>query len=111
MDGTLWQACLTEGRALPQLPFTIFVTWVVQTTMESSSSGGALSTSSAFIKEHVPLHGAGLSAKVRTAAIRALGEIEPEDEDDLGLIGEDDFESLVRSGLGASCILPATASH
>jgi hypothetical protein len=96
---------------LPQLPFTIFFMWVVQTTMESSSSGGTLSTSFAFIKEQMLLHGAGLSAKVRTAVIRVLGKIEPEDEDDLGLIGEDDFALLMRSGLGASCILPAIASH
>jgi hypothetical protein len=59
------------------------------------------------------LHGAGLSAKVRTAVIRVLGKIEPEDEDDLGLglIGEGDFALLMRSGLGASCILPSIATH
>ena len=79
--------------------------------MESSSSGGTLSTPSAFIKEHTSLHGAGLSENVRTAVNRVLGKIEPEDEDDLGLVGEDDFALLMRSGLGASCILPAIASH
>jgi hypothetical protein len=57
------------------------------------------------------LHGAGLSVKVRTAVIRVLGVIGPEDEGDLGLIGEADFELLLRSSLGASCILPAIGSH
>jgi hypothetical protein len=111
MDETLLQACTTEGRALPQFPFAILFTWVAQTTIESSSGGGTLSASSAFIKEHVSLHGAGLSEKFRTAVIRVLGKIEPEDEDDLGLISEEDFALFMRSGLGASCILPAIASH
>ena len=57
------------------------------------------------------LHGAGLSVKVRTTVIRVLGAIGPEDEDDLGLIGEADFELLLKAGLGAFCILPAIASH
>ena len=79
--------------------------------MESSSSGSRLSASAAFIQEHMSLHGAGLSVKVRTAVIRVLGAIKPEDEDDLGLIGEDDFALLLRSELGACCALPAIASH
>ena len=79
--------------------------------MESSSSGSTLSASAAFIQEHMSLHGAGLSVKVRTAVIRVLGAIGPEDEDDLGLIGEADFELLLKAGLGAFCILPAIASH
>ena len=111
LDGTLYQACLTEGRALRQLLYTILFMWLVQATMESSSSGSTLSASAAFIEEHMSLHGAGLSVKVRTAVIRVLGAIGPEDEDDLGLIGEADFELLLKAGLGAFCILPAIASH
>ena len=111
LDGTLYQACVTEGRALRQLLYTILFMWLVQATMESSSSGSRLSASAAFIQEHMSLHGAGLSVKVRTAVIRVLGAIKPEDEDDLGLIGEADFELILKSGLGAFCILPAIASH
>ena len=74
--------------------------------MESSSSGSRLSASAAFIEEHMSLHGAGLSVKVRTAVIRVLGAIGPEDEDDLGLIGEADFELLLKSGLGRFVFFP-----
>ena len=103
---------LDRGTCVRQLPCTILFMLLVQGTMESSSSGSTLSTSTAFIiKEHVSLHGAGLSAKVRTAVIRVLCTIGPEDEDDLGLIGEDDFALLLRSELGACCMLPAVASH
>jgi hypothetical protein len=105
MDGTLLQACTTEGRALPQLPFTILFVWVAQTTMGSSSGGDELSASSAFIKEHVSLHGAGLSEKVRAAATRVLGKIEPEDEGDFGLISEEDFALFVRSAVGSVKLL------
>jgi hypothetical protein len=79
--------------------------------MESPSGGGTPSASAAFIKGNVSLHGAGLSEKGRAAVIRVLGEIEPVDEDDLSLFSEEDFALFVRSGLGASCVLPAMASH
>ena len=87
-----------------QLPYTMLFMSLVQATMESSSSGSTMSASATFIEEHMSQHGAGLSVKVRTAVIRVLGAMGPEDEDDLGLIGEADFELLLRSGLGASCM-------